>query len=223
MLKIISATAVPLAQVGIDFKILGVQIDSLFASIAASAKPIIEEFVNSMTSLVQVLRNSNFLQDLIKSFVKLGEVIGIIVSSNALLDQMIKNTFDILTASLSNLYQNVMHPISGGDQIDTDEMKNASDIQLGDMAEALKNQWAKLFGKGTGGSTTLPNPQSFMQQLPASTWEKMGLTVGGGQNQQLQIAKESRNYLRTIAATLTANKPSGTAFQFGMNPLTSNP
>jgi len=66
-------------------------------------------------------------------------------------------------------------------------------------------------------------PQSFMKQLPASTWEKMGLVVGGGQNQQLEVAKQSRNYLKVIASSITQGTlPRGNQ-AFGMNIATGNP
>lgn len=71
-------------------------------------------------------------------------------------------------------------------------------------------------------STELSPIMSGMKQLPASSWEHMGLAIGSMSNPQTQILKDSRNYLKTIA-TAVVQAGHGVPRSFGLDPQTSNP
>jgi len=75
----------------------------------------------------------------------------------------------------------------------------------------------------TGG---MPQPQSWMKQLPASSWEKMGLVVGGGtQNYAKETAKHTKEMaqgIKTMVKYFSGHGRRGVA-PFGLDPKTANP
>ena len=77
-----------------------------------------------------------------------------------------------------------------------------------------------LQGKSKEGATTIPSPQSFMRQIPASTWQHMGLALQGGGNTTNELIRKSNFYLKGIHDTI---KNGGVARAFGMSPVTANP
>jgi hypothetical protein len=88
------------------------------------------------------------------------------------------------------------------------------------MAESLWN------GGDKKKRQEMPNPQSWMKQLPASSWEKMGLvTMGSNQNYAKDTAKNTRDTAKAVTAMAKhfmsrGGKDLGT---FGMSALTNNP
>ena len=90
---------------------------------------------------------------------------------------------------------------------------SAMDIQ---MAESLARSMKKI---GSIKNTEPPPPALMMKQLPASTWEKMGLNIGGG------LQAKALDYQRRTAVTIekiyqqgqkAAQKTSG--YYMGRNP-----
>jgi hypothetical protein len=72
--------------------------------------------------------------------------------------------------------------------------------------------------------SSMPSPQAWMKQLPASHWEKMGLvTMGSSQNYAKDTAKNTREIaagIKTIVSSMRG-KPQNSAW--GMSPKTANP
>jgi len=70
----------------------------------------------------------------------------------------------------------------------------------------------------------MPPPQSWMKQIPASSWEHMGLVIGGGtRNYAKETAKNTGDmvkYLQRMAMKVPFVTPMGT---FNMSALTANP
>jgi hypothetical protein len=78
--------------------------------------------------------------------------------------------------------------------------------------------------KKLGGSSNMPAPQAWMKQLPASSWEKMGLvTMGGTQNYAKDTAKNTREIANAMKIIIgqSRGKPQNSAF--GMSPSTAQP
>jgi hypothetical protein len=68
-----------------------------------------------------------------------------------------------------------------------------------------------------------PPPAAFMKQLPASSWEKMGLVVGQGGNSTNDLIRKSNGYLATIARAVTGGQPNVQGHNFMLSPQTANP
>lgn len=87
-----------------------------------------------------------------------------------------------------------------------------------DIAVELNKALSGFAGKNLG---ALGQPGSFMKQLPASSWEKMGLvTMGSNQN----YAKDTANNTKQIVTILRRiRQGDSTSTSFGLDPKTANP
>lgn len=86
----------------------------------------------------------------------------------------------------------------------------------------LREAYDKLVGIKDKGAA--PNPSAWMKQLPASSWEKMGLVVSGGNNSTNDILRKQVSLLQTLPTMLKVLMGfSGTGRNFGMSPNSSNP
>ncbi len=102
-------------------------------------------------------------------------------------------------------------------------------ILIGSAFSALFPNASTLFSMvdmlGKGGTGRMPAPQQWMKQLPASTWEHMGLQIsqiGGANNYMRDTAKNTKDavkYLSQIAKGTAASM----AGNFGMSPVANNP
>jgi len=93
--------------------------------------------------------------------------------------------------------------------------------QFGTILAKLGIYIVTLFGKSGG---ALPSPQAWMKQLPAGTWEKMGLvTGGGGRNYQKEIAKNTADMAAGFKAFANAFRGHGAGGTWGMSALVNNP
>ena len=85
----------------------------------------------------------------------------------------------------------------------------------------------KLADKFTLEQKSMPSPQAWMKQLPASHWEKMGLvTMGGSQNYAKDTAKNTRDTAKAVTAMakhfMGIGKGPGNHV-WGMSPFTAQP
>lgn len=69
-----------------------------------------------------------------------------------------------------------------------------------DFTKSFEPKFAK-FLEGFKPKSGIPNPNAFMNQMPASSWERMGLIVGGGggTNYQKDIAKNTAQALQYLS------------------------
>jgi hypothetical protein len=80
----------------------------------------------------------------------------------------------------------------------------------------------KMMGRGAGYDA--PMTTSSIKQLPASSWEHMGLVMGAGiANTTNDLIKKSNAHLREINDILKMIQGGGGGGSFGLSPLTSNP
>ena len=90
------------------------------------------------------------------------------------------------------------------------------------LAESYRAQIARR--KINDGKDNFPSPSSWMKQLPASSWEKMGLvTMGGSQNYQKDIAKNTKEMsegFKILAAAMSVKRQNS---YFGMSSATAQP
>jgi len=97
-----------------------------------------------------------------------------------------------------------------------------SDIQA-QMFSRFIQDMKKTYG-GNGGSG-LPAPMSFMKTMPTSSWEKMGLVIGGRGQSVNELIREGNKSLKEIAAAVTGrgNVPRNSGYSFGLSPVVANP
>jgi len=109
----------------------------------------------------------------------------------------------VIKAAVGGIFQAVLTPI------------------LGPLGAKLASKFAGLLISSKSDVGALPTPQSYMKQMPASSWEKLGLIVGGGTNNYAQqTAKNTKDIADMMRASRRGN--SGASQPFGMNLMTSN-
>lgn len=79
----------------------------------------------------------------------------------------------------------------------------------------------------SGSGSGLPGPTSWMKQLPASSWEHMGLQIAGGSTNYARdtarnTARMAKN-LDVIAKHFTTTEKPYANLRWGMNPFANNP
>ena len=163
--KILAETAIPLAKVSWQSKILGADMQALAAKLANDAAPAVMLFLASLDNLVKFLTDKS-------SFLLKMAVTG---------------------AALT------MGP-------------SGAEIMLNQISSMIK-----AYGIGN-----MPSPQGWMKQLPASTWEHMGLVVGGDRR---NYNKETANNTARLVHIFTQKQkdPIQTYSRFGLYQGTSNP
>lgn len=79
-----------------------------------------------------------------------------------------------------------------------------------------------LTGSGKESKERLAQPKPFMKQISASSWEKMGLVIGGGMgNTTNDLIRTSNQHLKIIADHVSGR--GGVPRAFGLNPNVANP
>ena len=91
---------------------------------------------------------------------------------------------------------------------------------LGSLLNSLTQTIAAAAGNGNSGA--FGQPQTFMKQLPAGAFEKMGLVIGGGMaDKALEYQRRTAAAVEKIANNITNAKGHATPFYMGRNPFVS--
>jgi len=217
-IKTFGESAIPLKKLDMDFKIVITNFEALGVKLTTELAPAIEFVLSKLDHLStfhantpeesRKQNNENFFSSFPEILAKIG------------------GTMPGGTGSKDDYFG-----LMGQEDV-LEKVKKLGDGGLGKLADAAgldkiqKQMFVRFVDEnkkalGKNPELHLNDPGSFMKQLPASTWEKMGLVVGGG-NSTKDLIKKSNGYLQIIARAVS-NNPSGTAFQFGMNPRVSNP
>lgn len=219
--------ATPLAGVGWEFKILEKNLQAIWSTIASGLAPGFKQLISEFNDFLAALGKSQFLEVVAATidviFIGLNDVIGlieIIVNSFTVGLRVISDAIAIMMIKAINLFEKARYGAFGGvTPLDDSAIRK----DLVDSTTALWNEVANYGANFFGAKTNnVPAPQSFMKQLPASTWEKMGLMVGGGGNSTNDLIRKSNGFLQTISKAVTQDVPRGNQ-GFGMSPLVSNP
>jgi hypothetical protein len=248
--NILSRTTTPLTQVSWEFKILGENTKAMFSSLSVEAAPALLVFTNSLSNLVKYItehahdfnefmlgngwvketsqeikdrQDQNFTDENYKAYsgrLPNGKTVGI---GSGPLEKLMPDTgsghyADDFRKRFEKLTLKQFEEITSGKGI---ENNKASEIY----------SWIKHPpGKGGDSDSSMPSPQAWMKQLPASHWEKMGLVVGGGATNYARNTerntREAAQALKTIAGFIAHGGQfggHGSGGSFGMNPMTSNP
>jgi hypothetical protein len=243
--NILSRTTTPLTQVSWEFKILGENTKAMFSSLSVEAAPALLVFTNSLSNLVKYItehahdfnefmlgngwvketsqeikdrQDQNFTDENYKAYsgrLPNGKTVGI---GSGPLEKLMPDTgsghyADDFRKRFEKLTLKQFEKITSGKGI---ENNKASEIY----------SWIKHPpGKGGDSDSSMPSPQAWMKQLPASHWEKMGLvTMGGGQNYAKDTAKNTRDIANGIKTLVVAAKSrSGAKSPWDMSPNTAQP
>jgi len=216
----LAKTAVPLATISMNFSILKLKMEALSAVVVNDLKPVIDDFTKGMESLANTIKSSEVLSGGAWLIIKTVQGIGLIFSTFALGLATIEGAIIHLLSSIANLMDKLHLGHSGSAMLGN--LATESDKQVLAMSKGVQDQWKALTGQTKPASANLPSPQSWMKQMGASSWEKLGLVVAGGGNTTNDLIKKSNSYLKTIAVAVTRGIPRGNQ-GFGLDPSTSNP
>jgi hypothetical protein len=217
-----------LTGVGWEFAILGKNLQAIWNIVANAMSPAFMAFAQNMNAFLESLGKTDFIAGVAGAFnllfIALNNVVGVIelvIAGFANGMKVIADSIAFVIAKALNLLSKV--PGLGGiGGFDTDKILQDiidSSQSVADLAERVAGN---AFGGNAGGG--VPTPQSYMKQLPASSWEKMGLVVGGGTNnyaqQTAKNTKDTADAVKFIAKAMGAG--GGSSNPFGMNLMTSN-
>ena len=270
--KVMEETAVPLTQIGWEFKVLGENMMALFALIATQASPIILQLTENINEMITAFSSAEGLSDAITVLkMAMAVLLGIagsiatlfmgLVTGLALVFDIVKNVLAVIQNVLVGLTTIIVAFVNGlweagkklvegagvkeagkavsdsvaiGAQAVKDNVVNMTDFSKTTAAAMTTDKMTKGLDKIMGTLTSdtkkenkekkekMPEPQSFMKKLPVSSWEKMGLVIGGAKNTTNELIKESNKHLSTIAKAIVG----GTGIprsSFGINPTVANP
>jgi hypothetical protein len=229
---ILTRTAMPLAKVGIDFEILKVKAEAMFAAIADKAAPGIERLIDALGDMFDWLSSH---ADQIANFFGYAKETGAQEKFRASTSFWAENP-EIKKAVMSNIGIGKHQFDMQGGQFTEEQWKRFSTLSakeastmgksmgLSDMQSQMFSRFVQDMKKTYSGDREngLPAPQAFMKTLHASSWEKMGLVIGGGTKTTNDLIRQGNKYLETIAAAVggSGRVPRGS---FGLDPLVANP
>jgi len=222
----LAKNTMPLTGVGFELKIVGQNIKALWSEIAAGLAPAMQTLISEFNDFLTVLGGTHVLEGIgmvlgiiLQMFANITGAIEIIFNTILVGIKTIAAGFALLIVGIINLLAKIpgagklgIHAMDGSKI--TDDLKKSYD----DLGNEITN-----YGKNfLGGKNNVPEPQSYMKQLPASAWEKLGLVIGGGGNSTNDLIRKSNSYLKVIADTVSKTG-SGRGAGFGMSPVTANP
>lgn len=216
--KMFEDTNAVLAETGMNIAILKLKFEAVSAVIASRMNTTIDSFIAGMSALLDVFKDSEIFQAVVVILTKAIQLIGIVASG-------IELVFGIFTDSIQNLLvfvNNLLLKIPFlANKLGIVKMDYVGLEKTEKKSGPIMKQWAALFGQDDKSKEKLPGVQSSMKQIAASSWEKMGLVIGGRGNTTNELIRQSNKHLSTIAAAVTGT---GVARQsFGLNPTVANP
>jgi len=212
--SIIAANATTLAATSMNWMAMKENIAAVFSILASRISSVINKISDLTSAMTQLYIASGFADFFGAS---LNVLIDIMVMLTARIMLPIAGIYTLIIAleDLSEyLYQKAMHPFTK-QEYTFDKTKDAFDNFL----KVLKAGFlpSMMFYK-----EKTPENQAFMKKLPTSSWEKMGLVIGGAKNTTNELIREGNKHLSVIAAAVTAGAGVPRT-SFGMNPTVANP
>lgn len=211
---IFAESARPLAELDIKFKILKTNFEAMVVGLATKLAPTLEHIIGLLNKISPArtetpqeerTRRNNSFTDFNPDI--LARIAG----------GMHKNPDDYFGETAQ---QDLISKLVGH----TDKYLLTLAKQSG-LSGTDAQMFKKLIDKNkkTIGSSDLelPNLKTYMNQMPASSLEKLGLVVGGGGNNTNDLIRKSNGYLKVIAQAVTSGSPR--ASQFNLSPTTANP
>lgn len=221
----ITKTNQALTQVGWEFKIVEKNLQAIWAVAANALAPAFQSMLENFNSFVVALGKTGAIEALAGAINVVGVVISDIVGLIEVAVAGLANGMNILGGIIDIIImkiENLVSKIPGLGFLGGNDTGAVWDNMI-QGSESVANLAQSVFDNflGGGDKNKVPTPQSYMKQMPASTFEKMGLIVGGGTNTTNDLIKKSNSLLQIIAKNTSVG--SDAAGTFGMNPLNSNP
>jgi hypothetical protein len=201
--KTITDNVTPLTQVSWGFKVMGENMKALWSQIAGALAPAINAITDDFNSFLTVLGESEILkaigEEIGAVMIGLNDVVGIIevvVNGFTTGFKIIADTISIFIMEILNLLSHVpgLKKVGGWDTSTA-----SADIvkQSTNLANEAQKVWNNMLGKGSKG---MPQPMAYMKQMPASSWERMGLMIGGGGG--TNYGQQTANHTKPVPALL---------------------
>lgn len=220
----LAGNATQLTATSYELKVVSENMKALWSIIAAGVAPSIQTLARDFNNFLVAVGKSDALQtaarilDIIfMGIVKVVGALELVVSGFQLGMKLIT----VAVTHLIVMVNNLISSIPGAGKLGFHKLDDSGGIK--DAQDAF-SAWIKeakdLFNPSAGGK--LADPQAQMKQLPASSWEKLGLVIGGGNRMTTNdLIKKSNEYLKIIAmASAMAN---GQTSNFGLSPTVANP
>ena len=182
---------------------MGENMKALWSQIAGALAPAINAITDDFNSFLTVLGESEILkaigEEIGAVMIGLNDVVGVIevvVNSFTTGFKIIADTISIFIMETMNLLSHIpgLKKLGGWDTstASADITKQASNLrkEIGTVA-------ANFFGKSSKG---MPEPMAYMKQMPASSWERMGLIIGGGGG--TNYGQQTANHTKPVPALL---------------------
>lgn len=209
--KVLAENARVLAATAWEATAFKKNMQALWAQLSGAMAPAIQEMIRGMNGLIETFMKSDAIVGLgreigvvINIISKAFQVLGLALSGLGLIVQAAADT---LTAAMVG-WNNLLAKIPGAGKFGVTHIDADAYAGTKKMSEGVMKQWKNLFSGSD--VKNAPGPQAHMKQMPASTWERMGLVVGagGGTNYQKMTAdhtKEANKHLQSIAKALMGN------------------
>lgn len=233
-IKVLTETNPVVTKIGFDIAILRTNFKAMGAALASEAAPAIEILINALGSLVR------YIQD------HAHTILGLIgfntptpqENRQALNDSFFQNNRGVAGKAIDSigLKRGGNESLEGFQQriIDTFKKfdpKAIAEVLRGSGMDAIS---ARIFSKfieqnrqplGDNKGSGIPNPEGHMKQLPASSFERMGLILGGGSGQHYtrDIANHTKSMAEGIKMIVGNMRGSSLPRGFNMDSRTANP
>jgi hypothetical protein len=199
--KILEETNKPLTQLTWEWKILKIQIQAATAQLASVLFPFIEQLIESLKEFAKAMNIQALIGGAVLFLIKMVEVFETAVETFTLGLAVIAGAIIHLLHVIA-VVMDTLHLGSSG-SVFLGKLAKSSDKEVLELSESVGKQWKNLTSLPKPYSNKIPDPQSYMKQMPASAWERMGLQVGGtgGTNYAAKTADstaKSATYLQRL-------------------------
>jgi len=212
--KIFKDTLGPLTELQWDINILKINFMAFASDLGSKLAPAFKTVISQLESFIKLASETEVLYYTFQFLIGAFKGIEIAIGSLVLGFQLIGDTFTFLIHNIINL----LASIPGAEKLGIHKIDTSNDFSGSIAGADALNKLMFGSGKSLNG---IPLPESHMKQLPASTWEKMGLVVGSGGQGTNDLIRKSNGYLKSIADHVKA--VGSVPRSFGLDPKTANP
>lgn len=228
--KVTADATTPLTEVGWAWKVMKENLAAIFTQIGHGSSGAMKAFVSQLGDLFETLGQTDLFEDFGKAIGTLAKVLnfasGVVNAAASLIVvafQAIANSVGWMIKKIVNL----LAKVPGASRLGIKRIEESDSETFAGTTkgwEAWKKQAQRVMDNLTGfNQDKMPPPQAYMKQLPVSSWEKMGLVIGGGgrANYDAQTAQNTRKIVEKLDGLRNALIPrSG---QFTIDTAYANP